>query len=235
MNESHGSGSPRRRRRHALPLLMLVLLASAGGGCQQVEWLGSRLRPASDLLAGNNAARYARMMETADSADRRRQGISRLVEFDFARRPPYTTRYRQIARNDEDYLVRAQAIRALNRSRDTGAAELYIDALTDPSELVRLEAAKALKNMPTPDAVGPLLAVIDRPEETRDVRIAAAEALRHYPRIEVARSLVDKLDERDFGVAWQARRSLRTITSHDYGYDEAAWLAFLTGPEAPFG
>ena len=218
----------------SVPGLLLLLLA-CGTGCQQIEWVGGRLKPASDILSGNNAGRYARLMESESSADQRRKGISRLAEYDFARKPPYTTRYRQIAKNDEDYVVRAAAVRALNRARDREATQLYIDALTDPSELVRMEAAKALKNMPDPAAAGPLLDVVNKPDENRDVRIAAAEALRHYRRLDVARGLVDRLDERDFGVAWQARRSLRTITKRDFGYDEGAWLEYLTGPETPLG
>jgi hypothetical protein len=43
------------------------------------------------------------------------------------------------------------------------------------------------------------------------------------------------LQAREFGVAWQARRSLRRITGRDLRYDDAAWLAYLTGPHKPFG
>ena len=53
--------------------------------------------------------------------------------------------------------------------------------------------------------------------------------------LEVARALVNTLGSRDFGVAWQSRQTLRSLTGRDLRYDEAAWLAYLTGPEKPFG
>jgi hypothetical protein len=66
------------------------------------------------------------------------------------------------------------------------------------------------------------------------VRIAAADALKHYRALDAARALVDTLDSRDFGVAWQSRRSLIRLTGRDLNYDEGQWLQFLTGPDRPF-
>ena len=43
------------------------------------------------------------------------------------------------------------------------------------------------------------------------------------------------LDERTFGVAWQARRSLQRITGVDYAYDDAAWLEYISNPAKPLG
>ena len=178
----------------------------------------------------------ARMMENDKSPDSRRRGIDKLARWDFAQDGPYVRRYRQIAQDDPDPLVRATALRALNRARDAGARPLFIAALRDPAPEVRLEAAKALSNLPDPDAAGPLIRIVsDVEREDRDVRIAAADALRYYKSVEVARALIPRLNERDFGVAWQARRSLRRITGRDLRYDEAAWLAYITGAEKPLG
>jgi HEAT repeat protein len=185
-------------------------------------------------FSGNTPALYARMMES-ENPDNRWQGMSGLVEHDFAKRPPYTTRYRQIAASDPDFLVRATAIRSLNRSRDAGASGVFVRALNDPSDRVRLEAAKALVHLPDPNAPAPLIRLVTKADENKDVRIAAADALRHYRTLEVARTLATAISNRDFGIAWQAHRSLRTVTRREYGYDEAAWLNFLTGPEKPFG
>lgn len=207
-------------------ILLAALLSLSLGGCQQV-------RRVSNAFAGKTPGYYARRMQHP-SANRRWQAINHLVDTDFGKRPPYTTRYRQIAQSDPDPMVRAIAIRALNRSREPGNTELFIEALGDPNEQVRLEAVKALINVPDPAAAQPLLAVLNRPEETLDVRIAATEALKHYKRLEVARALVARLNERDFGVAWQARRSLRRMTQQDFGYNEGAWLSYFTGPENPF-
>jgi len=188
-----------------------------------------------NFASGDNPAKAVRLMEDEHSADARRRGINDLLRWDFAQRNPYVRRYRQIARNDADPYVRSIAIRALNRSRDPESRPLFVEALSDASELVRLEAAKALVNLPDPAAAEPLIRLVTKAEEDRDVRIAAAEALGYYKRIEVARALTPRLGEHDFSVAWQARRSLHRLTGKDFFYNEAAWLEFISGPDKPFG
>jgi HEAT repeat protein len=211
-------------------ILLTGLLAALlpAGGCRAV-------RDFNDRLQGRTPGRYARLMEDANRPDNRRIGINGLVRHEFAQREPYTTRYRQIAQSDPDPLVRATAIRALNRSRDDGSTDLYVKALADADPLVRLEGAKALINMPDPAATDALLMRLNDPDESKDVRIAAAAALKFYPRAEVARALVAVLPARDFAVAWEARRSLRRITGVDYAYDDAAWLEYIAGPDKPLG
>ena len=210
-----------------LPLATLAIL-TLSAGCQQIGRLNDRLQ-------GRTPGRYARLMEDPNRPDNRRQGITGLVGNDFARRDPYTRRYGQIFQSDPDPLVRATAIRALNVSRDTEASDLYLQALADPDPLVRLEGAKALHNMPNPAAAEGLLKLLNDAEENKDVRIAAAAALKYYPRADVARALVAVLPGRDFGIAWEARRSLKRITGVDYAYDETAWLEYISGPDQPLG
>ena len=187
------------------------------------------LRGRSPLTPAAAAAK----MEDKQFPDERREGIATLVGYDFAKADPYTARYDQIARRDPDPLVRATAIRALNRARHADSDPTFIAALSDPEAEVRLEAVKALNRMPTAAAAGPLSKALADPQEPVDVRIAAAEALGHYQTLDVARALVAQLNGRDFGVAWQARRSLKQMLGADYRYDEPAWLAFLTGPTSP--
>ncbi len=213
-------------QRLAITLLPLVLLTCAG--CQQFQQI-------SDLISGDTPGRYARLMEDSTDGDRRRIGVNGLVERDFARKPPYTTRYQQIAEHDPDPLVRATAVRALNRARDRSSTPLFVKILSDDNEWVRLEAVKALINMPDASAVSPLQKMLNRSGEERDVRIAAAEALKHYRTPEVARTLVTQLGERDFGIAWQAHRSLKRLTGRDLHYDESAWLNYLNGSDKPLG
>ena len=89
--------------------------------------------------------------------------------------------------------------------------------------------------MPDDTAVPGLVKIVENTDDNHDVRIAAADALKHYHKVEVARSLANTLGGRDFGVAWQAHETLIYPTGQDMRYDEAAWLAYLTGPEKPFG
>jgi len=140
-----------------------------------------------------------------------------------------------MAEADTEPTVRTAAIRALNRSRDEKAVAVYISALNDPDANVRLEAAKALANIPDARAGAPLMKLLDDEQQNRDVRIACADALREYKTSEVAQSLIRVLSGQDFGVAWQARQSLNLMTGQDYFYSQTAWLGYLTGPAKPFG
>lgn len=194
---------------------------------------------------GDTPARAARMLTDSTSADTRRAGIIRLLEFKYTKRRPYTTAYEIMAQEDKDPTVRAAALRACNQARDRAATPIFIKALSDRrgaspqdptgSELVRLEAAKGLANLPDPNAAGPLLKVVNDATESRDVRIAATDALKYYKTIEVARALSALLNDRDFSIAWQARRSLVYMTGRDFRYDAAAWLGYLSGPGKPLG
>jgi hypothetical protein len=186
-------------------------------------------------LRGKTPVADVRMMENPNSADERRKGIYNLVQRDFGQQEPYTKRYRQIAQNDPDATVRATAIRASNASRDREAIPVFIGALNDKIDLVRLQAAKALSNNPDPSATDPLMRMLGNQAESRDVRIAAAEALRHYRNADVARVLVGVVGGRDFSLAWQSRWTLKILTGRDLGYDEHAWLEFLASPNKPLG
>jgi len=193
---------------------------------------GGRL---AEHFSGKTPVNAAQKMEDQYFPDARRQGTNMLAARDFGRHEPHSKRYQQIAQFDNDWLVRATAIRALNRSRDASATPIFIKALADDSDIVRVEAAKALVNIPDENAVPALVKIVGNPNENRDARIWAADALRHYHTLEVARTLASQLTGREFGVAWQSRKSLVQLTGKDLNYDEAAWLQYLTGPDKPFG
>jgi hypothetical protein len=216
-----------------------MTLVCLSGGCSIADNakknFGEFAQRVKDIATNNTASDAAQKMEDPYFPDERRDGIARLANRSFGRGEPYTDRYRQIAQTDKDYLVRAAAIRALNHSRDESARPIFVEALDAPEPAVRLEAAKALANVPEESAIPKLLKIVDNPNENKDLRIAATDALKHYRRQEVARALVAQLNARDFSVAWQARQSLRALTGRDYQYDEAAWLGLFSGAENPLG
>ena len=179
---------------------------------------------------GDTPKKAALMLRDDSSPDTRRAGLNRLLEFPYTKRPPYTTAYQAMAAADPDPTVRAAALRACNRARDAKATSTFIQALVDASELVRLEACKALANLPDPAAAASLAKIAANSDESRDVRIAAADALKYYHTPDVVRVLSSVVGERDFSVAWQARRSLVYLTHKDFGYNESAWLSYFAGP-----
>lgn len=214
---------------------MVTLILFACAGCQQMRGATEFGRNLADYFSGNTPIRAVARMEDRYFPDERRQGINRLADREFGRRPPYTDRFMQIAQYDSNHLVRATAIRALNRSREQNATPVLINALGDENALVRQEAAKALANIPDPAAAPALMRLVSNAQEPRDVRIAAADALRHYPNLDVARSLAGTLGQRDFSVAWQSRSSLISMTGRELRFNESEWLQYLTGPDRPFG
>lgn len=213
----------------------LAILLLLGSGCQQLEGAASFGQRLTDFATGRTALNSAVRMESQAFPDERREGINGLSSRTFGRKEPYTTRYQQIAQSDKDWLVRATAIRALNRSRDASATPIFVKALADESDLVRTEACKALVHMPDQTAVAPLVKLVSDPGQQRDVRIWAANALKHYPTLEVARTLASQLNNRDFSVAWQSHQSLVDLTGKDMNYSEPAWLQYLATTQNPFG
>lgn len=168
----------------------------------------------------------ARSLRASD-ADVRRRSLTMVASRSYGAGLPYTDVYRTTAQVDNDGLVRATAVRAINRVRDDESSGVLVAALADGHPQVRLEAAKALANLPTPAAEVPLRAIAQSNDQDIDARIAALDALRHFPTLDTQRVLVSQLRSNNFALAWQARRSLYLQTSQDFRYDEAAWLNYL--------
>lgn len=159
----------------------------------------------------------------ASTPDQRRRGVQGLVKRSFGKQPPYTELYAELAAEDPNALVQATSVRALNRSRAKAETDVLIARLSDPSPLVRLEAAKALGNLPDPAAAGELLQVATNAEEDLDVRLAAVSALRHYRDRELIERLAALLENDEFSLVFQARAALVNMTGVDLGYDPEAW------------
>lgn len=170
----------------------------------------------------------ARNLKNSD-ADIRRVAINRVSARRYGQVPPYTDVYRTTAQFDSDGLVRATAVRAINHARDEQSDATLVAALADGHPQVRLEAAKALGNLPAPDAEPALRKLATAGDEDIDTRLAALDALRHYKTLDTQRTLVSQLNSNNFSLAWQARRSLFLQTGADYRYDEPAWLNHLSG------
>src|SRR5690349_23333584 len=111
---------------------VLGFFVAAGAGVAGAVWAVITLPiHAIKFAEGDRPSHAVRMMEDSSSADNRRAGINKLMEWDFARHDPYTRRFRQIAQFDTDPTVKATAIRALNRARDPQATKIFIRALAD--------------------------------------------------------------------------------------------------------
>ncbi len=143
---------------------------------------------------------------------------------------------------DEEASVRAAACRALGRHGSPEHVPLLVRRLTDADVGVRKEAARALQRIHSPAAIDPLLTALREPGLTRraggevdpDVRAEAAIALAQYRRPDVLQGLIEALGDSRLAVNHNALESLRVTTGQDFGYDRAAWLAWLQGRREPF-
>lgn len=200
----------------ALPRAVGGALGTAGRSINQFLQAVTRAEPAY--------LDHARKLNDPEAdADERREALLALASYEFGQQEPYTDAYRVFARRAQEPLTRAAAIRAINLARDEESVGLVVEALSDESVFVRLEAAKALGNLPNANAATELLERAMDSGEDLDVRLAAIDALRPYDDPTTKRSLAELLESSEFSLVWQARYTLIHITGEDHGFDVNAW------------
>jgi HEAT repeat protein len=210
---------------------MLVTLALAGCDTMQSDF--SSFVETFNPPTPAQAAAWA--VDTND-AENQRRGIALLAGAPWGGAEPYQKLYRLYIEENTDPLVKAFAIRALGRHGDAADAVLVAKQLDSTYRIVRLEAAKALQRLHDPkvaDAIWKQL-LRQNPEEDADIRTELAIALGQYPTDAVFNALVNALDQRELAVNWAALDSLQSLTGHDFGLDQAKWLAWKDSTKTPF-
>ena len=167
-------------------------------------------------------------------ADKRYRGLLLLANAPWGGEEVYVRMYRAAAA-DGDAGVRAIAIRALSLHGSPEDSSIMVDGLSDETDFVRWEAARALQRVYAPSAAQALIERTRRSEEpSAQVRAAAARALGQYPEARVAQALIAALDDRQLTVNHEALASLHTLTGEKLGYDARDWLAYLDEARDPF-
>ncbi len=207
-------------------LLGLAVLAGAGGCETAAQDFGEFMN--FNTPSPTEAASW---MFHRD-AEKRRLGISLISNSYFGGEEPYMKVYRE-AIADPDPMVRAASAHALGLHGAPEDALLLATALSDSSDLVRWESAKALQRLYN-EAVVPALnnAVVN--DSSVDVRMAAANALGQYRERRVLEALIRALDDPSLGVSHHAQRSLRILTGENFGSDPVAWFDWSRGAAEPF-
>ena len=221
---------------------MGITLISGMIGCDSL----SDARGASslfDLAAPVAPEQAAEMSINQYNADERARGTLLLANSWFGGEPVYLELYQDNI-DDWDAGVRMASVRALGMHGLSEHAPLIIERLNDEDERVRLEAARALQRIHSPDAVEPLLSRIvepaimaesgDRGETDPRVRAEAANALGQYAEPRVIEGLIRSLDDRQLAVNMASRESLQTLTGQDFGQDRAEWLTWYEQVDDPF-
>jgi HEAT repeat protein len=169
-----------------------------------------------------------------NDADKRREGIVLLSSKPWGVKEPYLKGYATILRNDDNDNVRAAALNALGKAGDATYLNDICIALSDPADKVRWVAADVLGMLPFAKTNDPhLLVAVARlrdhakDDKSADVRAACAKSLRNHIDDDVVETLIDCLEDKEFGVRWQAHESLRGISGLDLGYERADWSQYL--------
>jgi len=109
----------------------------------------------------------------------------------------------------EDVEVRVAAIQALGRIGNPELARSLVPFLMDSEERVRLAAVRALERLRNPATRGALRGVLQQPEETPAVRLAATMALGKMGDEAALQELVENLASTEGAVRAAAARALR--------------------------
>lgn len=224
--------------RRAQVAIAFVLTSGWLVGCAAIEDLGYQRNPNSesilDILQRPPPDQAVRWALDPHNADNRYRGVSLLAESTFAGEDVYLELFSDLA-SDPDSAVRAAAIRGLaNHGRPEHAA-IVARALTDESDLVRLEAARAAQRIHNPIIVPALFGRLDpQTEREHDVRGAVAHALGQYAEPRVLDQLVAALRDPSLTVNRHAAEALTVLTGADFGLDPIAWLEFVRETDQPF-
>jgi hypothetical protein len=202
----------------SLMLLAAVLLAP---GCED-EGPKTSFQEKMMSMAPPSAKERVAMAFDPKDPDRRREGIKWLSKEKWGLEEPYLKGYALAVQTDNDATVRSAAVRALGKAGDPKYNSVIAEALSDPSSMVRWDAATVLDESPNPEAVEALRKHATD-DESMDVRAMCASALKHYHRPDVVRTLIACLDDAAFNVKYAAHESLTLLCRRDLGYNSDDW------------
>lgn len=232
----HSANAAHRRVARAIALCAVVSLAGCGNS------LRDKKHPV--LLTQKDAAEYVVQALESPLADERRAAANRLAQSRHVDDPTVVKTLCLVARTDVSPAVRAAAVLALSRCSQTEAYEACVDVAMSATEKDALDSAAgktraiAMENLHTWVREGTL------PEElsnraadaairllqsdfNRNVRVAAAQLLGYVATREAVLALIDGLEQRDFGVCYEAERSLMRLTGRTFDHDAQAWRTFV--------
>ena len=228
---------------------VMLFLCVAVAGCSS-EQLDKAVKQV--FFGKTSSAELITAIENPDP-DRRRQAVENIAKSDMVSEDWAITGFSAIARTDPDPHVRCAAIRALQRSGRPEAAEPLLQILnwrqhrdtvtTPPDQQVRWDATAVISSLCSwsliPDALldqtrQTLLRLLDG-DTDQNVRLASARGLGCFPgNLDVVKELIAALDDNNFGVVYEAERSLIKLTGMTFECDPDAWAAWLKAADAPF-
>jgi hypothetical protein len=177
------------------------------------------------------------------NADDRYQGLSELGKSKALRADWAVKAMGVIARTDPCDSVRALAVHNFGRIGDARVWPALVEALSDPADGVRFEAAWGLSescwtfspenSAMTAEAEKNLLRALTS-DRSVDVRLNSARALGQFKSRPVLTGLIAALKDHEFAVRYEAEQSLIRLTGQTFHGEPAAWLSWLEKADDPF-
>lgn len=240
------AGAPSVRRR-AIGWSLVVIVLAGLPGCR------ARMAPhkPSFLMTYGDAERLMRVLLESDDADARRRAVERLSDSRYFDHDDVGQAIDLAARTDLDDTVRRVAVRSLAQSDRHEVAGMLLALLGAPDERTSTPPAGDQLRWDTVNALIQLVQRMSLGETTlrdirrtgdrllehdpsRDVRLAAARLLGYCPSREGLIVLIGALRHTDFGVVYEAERSLMRLTGQTQNHDHNRWLRWLEATSDPF-
>ncbi len=221
----------------------LVILMVSQAGCSK-----KRFHKSPWLVTEGDVGRYLVDALEHDNADVRRDALAQISKTRYANHDTVIDACSTIAATDRSASVRAAAIRRLAESMRPDVPVALLDILdredqshvTGPRVCVDvlhalyfLERNGAILDAHRDRVVQTAVRLL-RNDPSRDVNIAAARVLEGYPRLATVDALIVALNHQDFGVVYQAQRSLIHLTGVRHNHDPDVWRTWLASTDAPF-
>ena len=218
----------------------------AGGCSQQRRW---HKHPA--LLTEGDVVKCLGKALEHELPDERREAINRIARSRHVGHQVVLETFDIIARTDPSPAVRCAALLALRRSGRPLALATYAAVLNpgNTAEEVRPTTPEVRR-----DALHGVIALMDGGESaaeherdlrettvqliaqdrSSDIRVASARLLGYFAYRSVLEPLISALDQRDFGVVYEAERSLIRLTGQTFDHDSVQWRRWLAQTSDPF-
>ena len=230
-----------------LVAVALVGLVSAPAGCSQKHcW-----HKYHAFVTESDAVKYLRTALQDELPDERREAINRIARTRHLKHGVVFEVLDTVARTDPSPSVRCAALSALRRSGNPQAASTFV-AILDPdaspeevrpaSPLVRRDALQGMLGLLQAGRLDPehepvlrdIVVHLIGGDRSRDIRQASARVLGYLKDRQVLEPLIAALDQRDFGVVYEAERSLMRLTGQTFDHDSIRWRQWLTQTDNPF-
>lgn len=230
-------------KRGAPAICVVCMVISCGGS--------HRRHKPSILVTKANAGEYIRVALEDDDPDARRRAIDRLAHSRHLNRTSSVDALDVIARTDPSERVRCRAVRAMANVANPKGVETMLAILDASGERrdvrpagdeLRWHAVEALERLITSTTLAAATSelvhdtainLLER-DPSRAVRIGAAKLLGYCPTRPASRALVSALSAKDFGIVYEAERSLTRLTGQTHDHSPAAWTAWLERTDDPF-